>query len=91
MKRPWPSFVIAAGIVLSFAGLTYDIIFAGIPYQDPSPQLQAAYLENAMYATKLIRIGGFVTFLGIVAAVIRYAIRFVRRQFVTAPTDIRSN
>lgn len=91
MKRPWPYLLIAVGFALSIAGLVYDILFAGIPYQDPSPRLQAAYLEQALIATQLIRIGGFVTFLGIVAVVVRSAIRFVRRQFGTAPTEFRSN
>lgn len=35
--------VILAGIILLFIGLYYSMIKAGIPYQDPPPELQIQY------------------------------------------------
>jgi hypothetical protein len=90
MKLRRPSFLIAAGIAMVFAGLVYDIIFAGIPYQDPSPQLQAAFEADAHFAKRLMDVGGFVTFLGFIVAIVRSAIRCIRRQFGSAPTETRS-
>ena len=35
--------VLCAGLAVAGAGFFYDVIFASIPYQDPTPELQARY------------------------------------------------
>lgn len=43
MKRFLPFVLIALGITIIFSGFVYDVLFAGIPYQDPTPALAASY------------------------------------------------
>lgn len=50
--------LMAAGIGLVFLGFVYDVLFAGIPYQDPPPELAAEYARQA-------RIAGFISWLGV--------------------------
>lgn len=90
MNPPRPLFVILSGFVLVFAGMAYDITFAGIPYQDPSPGLQASYEAHSRFASRLTGIGIFVTSLGVVAAIVRFAIRRKTRRSGMAPTEIGS-
>ncbi|HKU94283.1 MAG TPA: hypothetical protein VJR58_03355 [Vineibacter sp.] len=47
-----------AGIGLVFMGFVYDVLFAGIPYQDPPPELAAQYDREAWIA-------GFISWLGV--------------------------
>lgn len=35
--------LVAAGVLLLIAGLVYSVVFAGIPYQDPTPQMYATW------------------------------------------------
>ena len=41
------------GVIAFTAGLLYDASFAGIPYQDPSPELQ----QNYDFHSSIARIG----------------------------------
>jgi hypothetical protein len=54
---PWsrrvPALLLVAGLLLVVAGFLYDVLFAGIPYQDPTPELQARYLASQAFAAKL--------------------------------------
>lgn len=53
------------------AGFIYDVLFAGIPYQDPTPEMSARYSLHANIAS-VIRWTGAGSFLaGAVAKVIR--------------------
>jgi hypothetical protein len=58
MKGFWPLFLIAAGLLVVFIGFLYDVEFAGIPYQDPTPEMTARYNHYAHIAS-LIRWFGF--------------------------------
>ena len=40
------------------AGFVYDVLFAGIPYQDPTPQMQADYDFHAKLASVARWVGG---------------------------------
>jgi len=50
--------LMTAGIGLVFLGFVYDVLFAGIPYQDPPPELAARYARQA-------GIAGFISWLGV--------------------------
>ena len=50
--------LITAGVGLVFLGFVYDVLFAGIPYQDPPPELAAEYDRQA-------RVAGFISWLGV--------------------------
>ena len=52
-----PSPLLVLGIIIILAGFAYDIIFAGIPYQDPTPVLLASYNFHAQVAS-IIRWSG---------------------------------
>ena len=57
MKRHWPLVLIIVGITIIFVGFVYDVLFAGIPYQDPTPALQASYDFHSRIAS-IIRWSG---------------------------------
>ena len=57
-KRYLPLTLILLGIAILFAGFIYDVLFAGIPYQDPTPALLASY-EFHSHIASLIRWSGF--------------------------------
>jgi hypothetical protein len=43
MRRVWPWILVAVGAALVVGGFGHDLIFAGIFYQDPPPELAAQY------------------------------------------------
>jgi hypothetical protein len=68
MKR-WLKTLAAPGIgmLIVMSGFVYDVAFAGIPYQDPTPELQARYDFHRAVAGAIYTTGGVVFLLGIVA------------------------
>jgi len=71
MKQFWPLFLIAAGLLVVVVGFIYDVEYAGIPYQDPTPEMSASYNHDAHIAS-VIRWSGFGIFLfGVIAGIIR--------------------
>jgi hypothetical protein len=75
MRRVWPWTLVALGTALVVGGFGYDLMFAGIPYQDPPPELAAQYGRHQRIAATLGDIG-----LGIGGAgLLGIAIRTIRR------------
>ena len=56
-----------AGLVIVVIGFIYDILFAGIPYQDPTPEIQARYELHSSVAGLFYKTGGVVLLLGLLA------------------------
>lgn len=56
------------GITVFLTGLFYDVMFAGIPYQDPTPELAAEYAARSSDANILYSAGAFLLVAGILAA-----------------------
>ena len=54
-------------MLIVMSGFVYDVVFAGIPYQDPTPELQARYDFHSAVAESLYTTGGTIFLLGIVA------------------------
>jgi hypothetical protein len=54
------------GILIVMSGFVYDVVFAGIPYQDPTPELQARYDFHSAVADSLYMTGGVVFLLGLI-------------------------
>ena len=78
MKRFWPLFLIAAGLLLMFGGFLYFAMTEGVPDQDPTPAMsaRAAYHEHI---SDLILCSGLVVFVvGIVAGIISLVVRRIR-------------
>lgn len=55
------------GVVVVLSGLVYDVMFAGIPYQDPTPELQANYVFHASIAGVLYKSGAIIILVGLLA------------------------
>ena len=56
-----------AGIVIIMSGFVYDVLFAGIPYQDPTPELQARYDFHSAVAGWFYKTGGILFLVGLIA------------------------
>lgn len=57
----------ALGLSLLLGGFIYDVLFAGIPYQDPTPELEAQYDLHSRIAGLFYGSGGMVLLLGLIA------------------------
>lgn len=77
MKRSWLLLLNAAGLCLLVIGFIYDLEFAGIPYQDPTPEMSARYAFHSHIASDFYWIGGGAILVGSCAALFR----FLRRRF----------
>ena len=55
------------GVLIVFAGVVFDFMFVGIPYQDPPPELLADYNFHSAIANLIYKAGGTVFLLGLVA------------------------
>ena len=66
MNRHRAATAIAIGILLLLAGLIYDIAFAGIPYQDPTPEMSARYARHSRLAAAIRWAGVVVLLIGAV-------------------------
>jgi hypothetical protein len=51
MKKFWPLLFIAMGVCLLLGGFIFDVLFAGIPYQDPTPDMSARYTRQSRIAS----------------------------------------
>lgn len=75
LVRQLPLILVVCGLALFLGGFLYDMEFAGIPYQDPTPEMQARYNLHSDLAS-VIRWTGAVVFLsGPVAAFVRWFTR----------------
>ncbi len=71
MVRYRPLLFTIAGLLLFVGGFLYDVVYAGIPYQDPTPEMTARYAwhSNIASAIRLSGVGAFL--IGVSWAVIR--------------------
>jgi hypothetical protein len=81
MKRYFVFVVVSIGIVLIVGGFIYDVMFAGIPYQDPAPEISARYAHHSHIASTIRTVGAEVFLAGAVAGVAQFvARRFSQKQ-----------
>jgi hypothetical protein len=76
MKSYWHLIIIASGFVLIIAGFVYNVVFAGIPYQDPPPELVARYNTHTTIAQTITTTGIITMLAGIVGGIV---LRLLRR------------
>ena len=55
------------GLLILIAGFLYFVTFAGLPYPDPTPELQAKWKYHENISWIILKIGGFVLFVGLLA------------------------
>jgi hypothetical protein len=75
MKQAWPLTLIIVGLLLVVSGLVYDVMFAGIPYQDPTPEMSARYAFHSRIASIFYLTGAGVFVTGSIAGLIRRLVR----------------
>ncbi len=80
MKQLWALILIVMGLSLLFCGFVYDALFAGIPYQDPTPQLSERYAYHAHIASIMSWIGFGIFLFGIIAGLIHVIVRRFRTR-----------
>ena len=74
-----PFVLLALGLFVVAAGFAYDVVLAGIPFQDPPPDLQRRYDHAARVASRIEAVGGYTTLAGGVAIVAGWIVRRPRR------------
>jgi len=52
-KRLLALLLIASGLCLLVGGFIYEVMFAGIPYQDPTPEMEANYAHHSAVASSI--------------------------------------
>lgn len=82
MKRFWPLILIAAGLFLLVGGFIYDVMFAGIPFQDPTPEMSARYAQQAQIGATICWLGVGVFAFGLLSSIVRLVVRRFRRPLV---------
>ncbi len=61
---------IIAGVIILLLSAYYLVIKAGIPYQDPTPELQLQYTVNSRVGDELLTAGLTALIVGIVGRVV---------------------
>jgi hypothetical protein len=77
--KRFPFVVLAVGLLVVASGFAYDVAFAGIPFQDPPPELQRRYDRDARVAARIESFGGYITLTGGIAIVAAWIVRRPRR------------
>lgn len=78
MKSYWHLLLIGTGVVLIVISGVYNVIFAGIPYQDPPPELAARYAFHSSIANAIFLLGGTFFLAGVIAGIVSFALRRCR-------------
>jgi hypothetical protein len=71
MKKFRPLILIAAGVFLMLFGFFYLAIFAGVPYQDPPPEISASYALHTQIGFTIFFCGVGAFVFGAVAGIVR--------------------
>lgn len=83
-KRRWvkwlPGMILLLGVVVFLAGFVYDVLFAGIPYQDPTPELAARYAFHSGVAEAIRGVGGVFLGVGLFSLLARLILSRVKRK-----------
>jgi hypothetical protein len=74
-----PAGVVAFGIGVIAAGFAYDLIFAGIPYQDAPPGAEARWRFHSGLASAVELAGVVISLLGLIALLVVTVWSLVRR------------
>jgi hypothetical protein len=67
--------LITCGLVLLLVWFVYASFFAGIPYQDPTPEMSANYAFHSSVSNAILVIGLGALFVGMVGGVARLLLK----------------
>ncbi len=70
MKKIQPRILIAAGAFLMLFGFVYLAIFAGVPYQDPTPEMSASYTLHTRIGFTIFFCGAGAFLFGAVSGIV---------------------
>ena len=62
--------IILAGVIIFLIGAYYSVVKAGIPYQDPTPEMQIQYAVDSKIGETLAGCGFGLTVLGVIVRLI---------------------
>lgn len=80
IKKKIGLILLIVGILFVVFGFIYDLMFAGIPYQDPTPELTQKYIYNASIAYAFYKAGFIVLIIGILVMLFQILYRrFLKR------------
>ncbi|MBS0244928.1 MAG: hypothetical protein JSS20_22375 [Proteobacteria bacterium] len=68
--------IILGGLLVLAAGAIYNVVFVNIPYQDPTPELQARWLFDEAVSRWIMGVG----IAGIVVGAVQLAWRRMRSR-----------
>jgi hypothetical protein len=83
MKKYRPFILIVVGLFLLIGGFIHDVMFAGIPYQDPTPEMSARYAYHSRVASTACLMGTGFFLIGSVAGVVRIIARRFRSSDIS--------
>lgn len=69
---------LGVGLLLLIGGFVYDLTFAGIPYQDPTPEMSARYAYHSRVAGMIYRLALVTFVIGGLGYTVRLAGLFAR-------------
>jgi hypothetical protein len=79
VRRSLPLLLVATGLAVFVGGFAYDLAYAGIPYQDPTPEMAAAYAYHARVASVIRWAGLGLVLLGAAFGLVRRLAGVARR------------
>ncbi len=68
-------FFITSGIILILAWFFYATIFAGIPYQDPTPKMSARYVFHSKISNIILALGLVSLLIGVVGGASKFLLK----------------
>ncbi len=68
-------FGIIGGILLFMMGVTYDVMFAGIPYQDPTPVMIQKFNFHKNVAGKIELMGAAIMLISLLGIIVKKVIK----------------
>jgi hypothetical protein len=75
MKQYWSLTFFAVGLFLLLGGFIFDVLFAGFPYQDPTPEMSANYVRHSRIACAILWSGVAAVLLGVFVSYSRWLVR----------------
>jgi len=84
LKKALPHLPVVIGLAILGGGLFYDTMFAGIPYQDPTPEMSARYARESEIASTMMKVGAWVFLFGLVVYVARWLFGLYAKRRVTS-------